>query len=113
MQQTGRNLKSRLPVVAKPKQCKERSSDGVPSKILAHPNDAIGKVYGAEHSGRVRGLGGNVCSSVAFGMPINSISYANFESSSNMSHQRVEDPEKHIETLEEKLTGYEETKEKA
>ncbi|KAF3643312.1 hypothetical protein FXO38_20691 [Capsicum annuum] len=35
-------------------------SCGVPFKILAHPNDAIEKVCGSEHSRRVRGLGGNV-----------------------------------------------------
>ncbi|KAG5610466.1 hypothetical protein H5410_021747, partial [Solanum commersonii] len=29
---------------------------GVPLKILANPNDAIGKVYGVVHSGRVRGI---------------------------------------------------------
>ncbi|KAH0712447.1 hypothetical protein KY289_008406 [Solanum tuberosum] len=84
---------------------------GVPLKILAHPNDAIGKVYGVEHSGRVRGTGGNVCPSAAFGMPRHSISHVNVGTSNNMSHQRVEDLEKHVETLEEKLTGYEETKE--
>ncbi|KAJ1391629.1 putative transposase, Ptta/En/Spm, plant [Sesbania bispinosa] len=28
---------------------------GVPSKVLAYPDDAIGKVYGVEHLGRVRG----------------------------------------------------------
>jgi len=38
-------------------------------KILAHLNDAVGKVYGVQHSGRVRGLGGNVFPSNAFGMP--------------------------------------------
>ncbi|KAL3370924.1 hypothetical protein AABB24_007778 [Solanum stoloniferum] len=85
---------------------------GVPLKILAHPNDAIGKVYGVEHSGRVCGIGGNVCLSTAFGMPRHLISHANVGSSNNMSHQRVEDLEKHVEILEEKLTGYEETKEK-
>ncbi|KAH0747483.1 hypothetical protein KY285_009140 [Solanum tuberosum] len=85
---------------------------GVPLKILAHLNDAIGKVYGVEHSGRVRGIGGNVCPSTAFGMPRHSISHANVGSSNNMSHQCVEDLEKHVEILEEKLTGYEETIEK-
>ncbi|XP_059287417.1 uncharacterized protein LOC132040763 [Lycium ferocissimum] len=84
---------------------------GVPLKILAHPNDDIGKVYGAEHSGRVRGLGGNICPSTAFGMPKHSISHANLDGSSNMSHLRVEDLEKHVGTLKEKLIGYEETKE--
>ncbi|KAG5615467.1 hypothetical protein H5410_015291 [Solanum commersonii] len=73
---------------------------GVSLKILAHPNDVIGKVYGVEHSSCVRGIGGNVCPSTVFGMPRHSISHANV------------DLEKHVETLEEKLTGYKETKEK-
>ncbi|KAF3623841.1 putative 40S ribosomal protein S8-like [Capsicum annuum] len=84
-------------------------SYGVPLKILAHPNDAIGKVFGSEHSGRVCGLGGSVCPSKAFGMFRNS--HVNLGSSSSISRQRVEDLEKQVETLKEKLTGYEETKE--
>ncbi|KAH0641806.1 hypothetical protein KY285_032670 [Solanum tuberosum] len=52
-----------------PKDQELAASSGVPMKILAHPNDAVGKVYGVEHSDRVRGLGGNVCPSNAFGMP--------------------------------------------
>ncbi|KAF3653125.1 hypothetical protein FXO38_10807 [Capsicum annuum] len=43
-------------------------SYGVPLKILAHLNDVIEKVFGSEHSGRVHGLGGNVCPSKAFGV---------------------------------------------
>ncbi|KAM3287414.1 hypothetical protein P3S67_020844 [Capsicum chacoense] len=39
-------------------------------------------------------------------------SHVNIGSSSSISHQRVEDLEKQVETLKEKLTGYEETKEK-
>ncbi|KAL3373094.1 hypothetical protein AABB24_005206, partial [Solanum stoloniferum] len=74
---------------------------GVPLKLLAHPNDVIGKMYGVEHSSRVRGIGGNVCPSTVFGMPRHSISHANVGSFSNMSHQRVEDLEKHVESLEE------------
>uniref|UniRef100_M1DX75 Uncharacterized protein n=1 Tax=Solanum tuberosum TaxID=4113 RepID=M1DX75_SOLTU len=70
------------------------------------------KVIGVEHSGRVRGIGGNVCPSASFGMPRHSISHANVSSSYNLSDQHVEDSEKHVETFEEKLTGYEETKEK-
>lgn len=79
---------------------------------MAHPNDVIGKVYGVEHSGRVCGIGGSICPSTTFGIPRHSISHANIGSSSSMSHQCVEDLEKHVETLKEKLTGYEETKEK-
>ncbi|KAH0709382.1 hypothetical protein KY284_010809 [Solanum tuberosum] len=52
-----------------PKDQELAASSGVPMKILAHLNDAVGKVYGVQHSGRVRGLGGNVFPSNAFGMP--------------------------------------------
>ncbi|KAG5592184.1 hypothetical protein H5410_042698 [Solanum commersonii] len=52
-----------------PKDHELAARSSVPMKILAHPNDVVGKVYGVEHSGRVRGLGGNVCPSNAFGMP--------------------------------------------
>ncbi|WJX29260.1 hypothetical protein P8452_17918 [Trifolium repens] len=35
-------------------QDQERAATlGVPSKINAYPDDAVGKVYGAEHSGRL------------------------------------------------------------
>ncbi|KAM3303445.1 hypothetical protein P3S67_014475 [Capsicum chacoense] len=84
-------------------------SYGVPLKILAHPNDAIGKVFGSKHPGRVRGLGGSVCPSKAFGMFRNS--HVNLENSSSISCQRVENLKKQVKTLKEKLTGYEETKE--
>ncbi|KAF3656488.1 hypothetical protein FXO37_15448 [Capsicum annuum] len=84
----------------------------VPLKILAHPNNAIGKVYGSEHSGCVRGLGGNVYPLKDFGMSRNSISHVNLGSSSSISRQRVEDLEKQVEILEEKLIRYEETEER-
>ncbi|XP_019439044.1 PREDICTED: uncharacterized protein LOC109344745 [Lupinus angustifolius] len=42
------------------------TTSGVSSKVFAHPNDAIGKAYGAEHSGRVHGLGTGICPSSAF-----------------------------------------------
>ncbi|KAJ1403299.1 hypothetical protein SESBI_27447 [Sesbania bispinosa] len=82
---------------------------GVPLKVLAHPDDAIGKVYGSEHSGRVRGLGVGVCPSNVFGLRKHHTDFIKFGSS---GQKRIEDLEKHVETLEEKLTGYEETKER-
>lgn len=69
-------------------------------------------MYGVEHSGRVRGIGGNICFSVVFGMPRHSIRHENVDSLGNTPHQRVEELQKHVKTLEEKLTGYEETKKK-
>ncbi|KAH0678813.1 hypothetical protein KY284_019898 [Solanum tuberosum] len=38
-----------------PKDQELAASSGVPMQILAHPNDAIGKMYGVEHSGCVHG----------------------------------------------------------
>ncbi|XP_047263821.1 uncharacterized protein LOC107855476 [Capsicum annuum] len=64
-------------------------SYGVPLKILAHLNDVIEKVFGSEHSGRVHGLGGNVCPSKAFGVFRNH--NMNLGSSSSISRQRVEE----------------------
>jgi len=40
---------------------------GVPLKINAYPDDVVGKVYEAEQSGRVRGLGFGVCPTKVFG----------------------------------------------
>ncbi|WJX63484.1 hypothetical protein P8452_48361 [Trifolium repens] len=52
-------------------QDQERAATlGVPSKINAYPDDAIGKVHGAEHSGRVRGLGVGVSSTELFSFEV-------------------------------------------
>lgn len=80
---------------------------GVPLKINAYPDDVVGKVYGAEHSGRVRGLGVGVCPSKVFGTRKHFSEFVNVGSSS----QNIEDLKKQVHTLGEKLTGYEETKE--
>ncbi|KAK2401027.1 hypothetical protein QL285_050662 [Trifolium repens] len=89
-------------------QDQERAATlGVPSKINAYPDDAVGKVYGAEHSGRVRVLGVSVCPSNVFGTRNHFSKYVNVGSTS----QNVEDLKKQVHTLEEKLSGYEETKE--
>ncbi|KAJ1404525.1 putative transposase, Ptta/En/Spm, plant [Sesbania bispinosa] len=76
---------------------------GVPLKVLAHPDDAIEKVYGSEHSGRARGLGAGVCPSNVFGLCKHHIDFIKFGSSGKKC---IEDLEKHVETLEEKLTEY-------
>ncbi|KAF3654177.1 putative protein TOPLESS [Capsicum annuum] len=67
-------------------------SYGISLKIVAHPNDAIVKMFGFEHSGRMRGLGGNVCPSKAFEMSKNS--HVDLGSLSSIFRQRVEDLEK-------------------
>uniref|UniRef100_A0A3Q7IW86 Uncharacterized protein n=1 Tax=Solanum lycopersicum TaxID=4081 RepID=A0A3Q7IW86_SOLLC len=101
-----------MPVLAKamqgeisehlPKDQELAASSCVPMKILAHPNNAIGKLYGVEHSGRVRGLGGNIYPSNAFGVSRIQLVMRILGSSSSMSHQHVGDLEKHVETLKER-----------
>nr|XP_012575690.1 uncharacterized protein LOC105853135 [Cicer arietinum] len=84
------------------------ATEGVPSKINAYPDDVIGKVYGAEHSGRVRGLGVGVCPTSVFKTRKY---FTQFESVGSSSQKNVEELQKEVHTLKEKLNGYEETKE--
>lgn len=88
---------------------KERTATiGVSSKINAYTDDAIGKVFGDEHSGRVRGLGLGVCPTVAFGKRRH---FTDFIQVGSSNEKNVEDLQKQVESLGEKLIGYEKTKE--
>ncbi|XP_061362995.1 uncharacterized protein LOC133306675 isoform X2 [Gastrolobium bilobum] len=80
---------------------------GVPSKVNVYPDDAIGKVCGAEHSGRVRGIGNGICPSEVFGM---SRRFTGFVNVGGSNQQCVEDLKKQVKSLEVKLDGYEEMK---
>ncbi|KAF7832226.1 uncharacterized protein G2W53_014559 [Senna tora] len=85
---------------------------GVPSKIYAEPNDALGKVFGPEHPGRVRGLGVGVCPSKVFGLQgqvVGSVRTSN-SSDNNQTHVRIEDLVKQVNNLQDNLVGYQETK---
>ncbi|RYR04456.1 hypothetical protein Ahy_B06g084179 [Arachis hypogaea] len=92
-----------------PEDQERAASEGVPSKVLAHPNDAIGKVFGAENIGCVRGFSSAVCP-VGFGKSKRIFGFTTGGVSSNVSQQHVLNLEKQVETLEKKLDGYEETK---
>ncbi|CAJ2652338.1 unnamed protein product [Trifolium pratense] len=81
---------------------------GVPSKINAYPDDAIGKVHGAEHSGRVRGIGVGASSTEVFETRKN---FAKIVNVGAASQNNAEDLHKYVCALEEKLNGYEEIKE--
>ncbi|KAF7822097.1 uncharacterized protein G2W53_027552 [Senna tora] len=82
------------------------ASFGVPSKIYTDPNDAVKKVFGPKHPGRVLGLGLGACSSKVFGLQRNFVSSAATSSSSaNMSGVRMENLVKKIDSLQEKLVG--------
>ncbi|XP_057734736.1 uncharacterized protein LOC130950230 [Arachis stenosperma] len=92
-----------------PEDQERAAAEGVPSKVLAHPNDAIGKVFGAENVGRVRGFSSAVCP-VGFGKSKRIFGFTTGGVSSNVSQQHVLNLEKQVETLEKKLDEYEETK---
>ncbi|QHO47060.1 uncharacterized protein DS421_6g193080 [Arachis hypogaea] len=85
------------------------TAKGVPSKVLAHPNDAIRKVFGVENVGRVRGSSSAVCP-VGFGKSKRIFRFIIGGVSSNVSQQHVLNLEKQFETLDKKLDRYEETK---
>lgn len=72
--------------------------------INAYTDDAIGKLYGAEHSGRVRGLGLGVCPTIAFGKRRH---FTDFIQAGSSNEKNVEDLQKQVESLGEKLIGYE------
>ncbi|MED6112059.1 hypothetical protein PIB30_058211 [Stylosanthes scabra] len=69
------------------------ATEGIPSKVLAHPNDAIGKFYGPEK--RVHGFCSVVCP-VDFGKSKRIFEVASYESSSNVLQQHVEDLERQL-----------------
>ncbi|MED6164504.1 hypothetical protein PIB30_090779, partial [Stylosanthes scabra] len=83
--------------------------EGIAYQVLAHSDDAVGKVFGAEHAGRVRGFSSPVCpeefgkSKLIFGPSTGGVS-------NSASQQLVKNLEKQVEDLEQKLNGYEETK---
>ncbi|MED6187246.1 hypothetical protein PIB30_074640 [Stylosanthes scabra] len=83
--------------------------EDIASQVLAHPDDAVGKVFGAEHARRVRGFSSTVCpegfgkSKLIFGPSTGGVS-------NPVSQQFVKNLEKQVKDLEQKLNGYEETK---
>ncbi|XP_019459832.1 PREDICTED: uncharacterized protein LOC109359584 isoform X2 [Lupinus angustifolius] len=83
------------------------TTSSVSSNVFSHPNDVIGKAYGAKHSSRVHGLDIGICSSSIFGTSRHSIGFVN----SSRSSQHVENLKKYVQSLEIKLSGYKETKE--
>ncbi|KAF7831787.1 uncharacterized protein G2W53_014120 [Senna tora] len=85
---------------------------GVPSKIYAQPNDALGKVFGPEHPGRVRGLGVGACPSKDFGLQGHVVGSVRTSTSSdnNQTDVRIEDLVKQVNSLQDNLVGYQETK---
>ncbi|KAF7842514.1 uncharacterized protein G2W53_004812 [Senna tora] len=86
---------------------------GVPSKIYAEPNDALGKMFGLEHPRRVRGLGVGACPSKVFGLQgqvVGSVRTSNSSDNNNQTHVRIEDLVKQVNSLQDNLVGYQETK---
>ncbi|MED6163462.1 hypothetical protein PIB30_080169 [Stylosanthes scabra] len=78
-----------------PEDQERAATEGIPSKVLAHPNDATGKIYGPENGKRVRGFSSAVCP-VGFGKSKRTFEVGSCGSSSNVSQQHVEDLERQL-----------------
>ncbi|RYR08428.1 hypothetical protein Ahy_B05g076108 [Arachis hypogaea] len=69
---------------------KRAATEGIHSKVLTHPDDAIGKVCGSENGKRVRDFS-NATIPSDFGKPKRIFGVANCRGSSNVSQQHVAD----------------------
>ncbi|MED6210829.1 hypothetical protein PIB30_067848 [Stylosanthes scabra] len=78
-----------------PEDQERAATEGVPSKVLAHPDDAIGKVYGPEYGKRVRGFSSFICLG-GFGKSKRIFGVSNCEATNNVSQQHVEDLERQL-----------------
>ncbi|RYR28774.1 hypothetical protein Ahy_B01g052943 [Arachis hypogaea] len=75
---------------------------GIHSKVLAHPDDAIGKVCGPENSKRVRGFSNATCPN-GFGKSKRIFGVANCRSSSSASQQHVADLERQLQEAKDQV----------
>ncbi|XP_019461726.1 PREDICTED: uncharacterized protein LOC109360948 isoform X3 [Lupinus angustifolius] len=84
---------------------------GITSTMLATPNDAVGKVFGADRNGYVRGMGCGVSPSKVFGLRglLNHSGSSSFMS--GVVEEQIGSLVKEVDTLQEKLNGYDEIKE--
>ncbi|MED6164505.1 hypothetical protein PIB30_090780 [Stylosanthes scabra] len=92
-----------------PKDQKRVVIEGIASQVLAHSDDAVRKIFGAEHAGRVHGFSSTVCPE-GFGKSKLIFGPSNSGVSNSASQQLVKKLENQVEDLKQKLYGYEETK---
>ncbi|MED6113413.1 hypothetical protein PIB30_070559 [Stylosanthes scabra] len=85
-----------------PEDQERAATEGIPSKVLAHPNDANGKIYGPENGKRVRGFSSVVCP-VGFGKSKRTFEVGSCGSSSNVSQQHVEDLERQLKQAKDQV----------
>ncbi|MED6128644.1 hypothetical protein PIB30_099869, partial [Stylosanthes scabra] len=78
-----------------PENQERAATEGIPSKVLAYPNNAIEKIYGPENEKRVHDFSSVICR-VGFGKSKRIFEMASCESSSNVSQQHVEDLERQL-----------------
>ncbi|MED6226167.1 hypothetical protein PIB30_100840 [Stylosanthes scabra] len=78
------------------------ATESVPSKVLAHPDDAIGKVYGLENGKRVRGFSSSICPG-DFGKSKRIFGASNCEATNNVSQQHVEDLERQLQQAKDQV----------
>ncbi|MED6182190.1 hypothetical protein PIB30_026306 [Stylosanthes scabra] len=85
-----------------PEDQERTTTEGIPSKVLVDPNDAIGKIYGPEDGKRVRGFSSVVCL-IGFGKSKRIFEVASCGSSSNVSRQHVEDLERQLKQTKDQV----------
>ena len=86
------------------------SQQDVSEAAVVSPNDALGKVLGKEHSGRVRGLGFGTCPSSAFGYATRR-RYYNSSGSNSQLQEEVNTLKSQLSTLQNFLRDYIQEKE--
>ncbi|RYR05272.1 hypothetical protein Ahy_B06g085138 [Arachis hypogaea] len=79
------------------------STEGIHSKVLAHPDDVIKKVCGPENGKRVRGFSNGACPS-GFGKSKRIFGGAIYRGSNSASQQHVADLERQLQEVKDQVT---------
>ncbi|RYR60800.1 hypothetical protein Ahy_A04g017866 [Arachis hypogaea] len=78
------------------------ATEGIHSKVLAHPDDAIGKVFGPENGKLVHGFSNAACPS-SFGKSKRIFGGAIYGSSSSTLQQHVADLERQLQEVKDQV----------
>ncbi|MED6107759.1 hypothetical protein PIB30_017251 [Stylosanthes scabra] len=88
-----------------PEDQERAATEGVPSKVLAHPDDAIGKIYGPENEKRVRGFSSAICPG-GFDKSKRIFGASNSGDTNNVSQQHVEHLEMQLQQAKDQVAAF-------